>query len=263
MENLTLNNKYKAALDGMIYKSNNYGKIKIIDYQNSKDVTVEFLNTGNRYSFEMKAIRDGNIRDALSSRENGKIIWNVGRVGQGKYLPSIHREAYNVWSDVLRRCYSKKDCMKFRSYYKICSVSQEWFNFQNFAEWYYIQPRNSGWEIDKDIICKGNKIYSLENCVFVPSEINLLFIKKTDKNKKFPTGVRCSKNKYKNLFSSRCKDENGNCKHLGSFPTVEEAFLAYKKYKEERIKSLAEKHKTQLTPKVYEAMLKYQVEITD
>jgi hypothetical protein len=38
--------------------------------------------------------------------------------------------------------------------------------------------------VDKDILVKGNRIYSPETCVFVPEYINILFVKR-DKTKSF------------------------------------------------------------------------------
>lgn len=51
--------------------------------------------------------------------------------------------------------------------------------------------------------------------------------------------------------------------HLGYFSTPEEAFNAYKEAKEDYVKEVAEKWKDQIDPRVYEALMKYRVEITD
>ena len=52
-------------------------------------------------------------------------------------------------------------------------------------------------------------------------------------------------------------------KWLGGFDTPEEAFLAYKQAKEAYIKEVANKWKGQIDPKVYEALMNWNVEITD
>ncbi len=51
--------------------------------------------------------------------------------------------------------------------------------------------------------------------------------------------------------------------HLGTFETVEDAFNAYKKAKEKCIREYAELHKSEISDKVYNALLNYKVEITD
>lgn len=51
--------------------------------------------------------------------------------------------------------------------------------------------------------------------------------------------------------------------YLGMFDTPEEAFYAYKIAKEVWIKEVADKWKSFIEPRVYEAMYNYKVEITD
>ena len=43
--------------------------------------------------------------------------------------------------------------------------------------------------LDKDILCKGNKVYSRETCIFVPERINLLFTKCDNRRGDSPIGV--------------------------------------------------------------------------
>lgn len=50
---------------------------------------------------------------------------------------------------------------------------------------------------------------------------------------------------------------------LGNYATAEEAFYAYKEAKESYIKEVANKWKDQIDPKVYNALMNWEVEITD
>ena len=50
---------------------------------------------------------------------------------------------------------------------------------------------------------------------------------------------------------------------IGHFDTEIEAFKAYKKVKESRLKDVAELYKDKIDHRVYDALMKYQVEITD
>ena len=52
-------------------------------------------------------------------------------------------------------------------------------------------------------------------------------------------------------------------KTLGYYITAEEAFYAYKQAKEAHIKEVANKWKDQIDIRVYEALMKYEVEIMD
>lgn len=77
-----------------------------------------------------------------------------------------------------------------------------------------------------------------------------------------PVGVSVSENglKYKAAY-----DRNGKSTLIGQFDTPEHAFLAYKKAKEEYIKEVAQEYYNsgKIDKKVYEALLRYQIEITD
>ena len=122
--------------------------------------------------------------------------------------------------------------------------------------------------LDKDILKKGNKIYSPDTCVYTPQKINTLFIKSDALRGDFPIGV--TRNGKKG-YSATCyahsgindKMENKVGEYLGTFRTPEEAFYAYKTFKEVYIKQIAEEYKPYIPEKLYNAMYNYEVEITD
>ena len=150
------------------YKTKFNGSLKIIDYVDSTNITVEFIDTGYQTVTRADKIKIGNVKDYLMPN-----IYGVGFIGVGDYKSwknSVHTKAYKVWTSMLQRCYSKETQAK-QPTYKGCSVNVEWHNFQNFAEWLetnYIQD----YDLDKDIIKHGNKIYSPEFCKFVPHHEN-------------------------------------------------------------------------------------------
>ena len=72
----------------------------------------------------------------------------------------------------------------------------------------------------------------------------------------YPIGVNKERGKYRVRMG-------GNRKHLGTFNTPKEAFQVYKTAKEKYIKEVADKWKGLISPRVYEAMYNYQVEIID
>ena len=51
--------------------------------------------------------------------------------------------------------------------------------------------------------------------------------------------------------------------HIAMSDTIEGAFNAYKEAKEKEIKRVADEYKDKIPQKLYEAMYKYKVEITD
>jgi len=234
--------------------------MKIIEYKGRHNITVEFTGHGNTVSSSYENFKRGVIKNIYD-----KSVYNIGFIGEGKYKPTInqkHTARYSVWLDMLRRCFSDKFKNKYPTY-KNCTVCDEWLNFQNFAEWYednFYEVGNQIMNIDKDILFKKNKLYCPNTCIFVPQEINLLFIKYDKCRGNFPIGVTF--NKKHNKFYSSCEYKDNN-KYLGFYDTPEEAFEAYKNYKENLIKEVADKYKNIIPDKLYNAMYKYQVEITD
>ena len=132
-------------------------------------------------------------------------------------------------------------------------------NFQNFKAW-FDKWNVEGYELDKDILFKGNTVYSPETCCFVPSVINSLFINAKNHRGDCPVVVyKDSKNgKYRGCFSV-----GGKRVKLKYWNTPEEAFTEYKTVKEKIIKEYAERYRGQIDEKVYNAMMEWKIEITD
>ena len=137
---------------------------------------------------------------------------------------------------------------------------KQFFQMQSFAKDVQTYLPYQGWQLDKDIMHKGNKIYSPDNCCFVPDEINKLFIKSDHSRGKYPIGV--TYHKTNNLFVARVTIE-GKRKFIGNFDSIDEAFNAYKVAKEKNIKDIAAKWKEKIPKRLYDAMMNYQVEFTD
>lgn len=184
---------------------------------------------------------------------NKKLIYGIG-INDVGYCR--RQTFYEIWNAMLQRCYCANKLKKQPSYIG-CSVDVRWRRLSVFKEWFdehYIE----GFHLDKDILIKGNKVYSPENCCFVPQEINNLFVKCQKIRGKYPIGVKYRNKKYYSQLS--CGDKKLN---LGIFDTVEDAFNSYKKAKESWIKEIANKWKDKIEPRVYEALYNYKVEITD
>ncbi|NEN44420.1 hypothetical protein G3V71_24000, partial [Escherichia coli] len=64
-------------------------------------------------------------------------------------------------------------------------------------------------------------------------------------------------------FVAQVNKNKGVSEYLGSFDTELEAFKAYKKAKESFVKEQAEKFKSQIDERAYEALMNYQVDIDD
>lgn len=235
-------------------------KMIITSYRKYEDIDVYFpkynWKAQNRNYVEFK---NGSIKCPYEPT-----VYNVGYTGEGKYKTWIegkHTEQYKVWIQMIRRCYDIKT-NKRRPTYKNCIVSKEWHNFQNFAKWYdenYYEIAGQKMHLDKDILIKNNKVYNSKSCMFVPERINTLFIKSNSTRGKLPIGVCEEHGKYR----ATCRNGTKIRKTLGLYNTPEEAFETYKIYKEKVINEVAEEYKNQIPDKLYQALLNYEVEITD
>lgn len=249
-------------LVGQVFCTNNYGEVRVLKYYNNRHVVVEFVDSGTISSVRLNNLKKGWIADPYSNRES--LIYGVGYSGYGEYKKSTHKEAYDVWINMLKRCYSAHslNTSKGKAYVG-CTVCNSWHNFQNFALWYYRQYRNTDFVLDKDIIIKGNTIYAPDKCALIPKRINLLFERSSFNRGKLPIGVCHNKRQVSKPYMAYCNDESGKRKYLGYYQTAEDAFFRYKLFKEDLIKRIAEFYKDGLHPRVYDAMMKYEVEITD
>ena len=234
---------------------NEYGKYEIIKRIYGKRAIVRFLETRTEVEDTICNIRNLRVKD-----HSNPIILGVGYIGKRRNsnVAISKNKAYRTWHNMLLRCYSIEN-QKLHPTYSDCYVCKEWHNFSVFEQWYN-ENCIDDFYLDKDILFKGNKEYAPEKCCFVPNEINVLFTKRQNCRGLLPIGVVYteSKKKYKVSFS-----RDGKRFYVGCYDTPEAAFQAYKKAKEEWIKELANKWKDKLKPNVYEALMNYQVEITD
>lgn len=129
---------------------------------------------------------------------------------------------------MIERCYSERVHSHHKNYIG-CSVCDEWLYFSNFKVWMEQQDWR-GKQLDKDLIIKGNKLYSPDTCIFIDAMVNSFISSDISKNN-LPVGVQ--QNKKTGSYYANCSMLGKGRKHLGSFATVEEASLAYKKFKKE------------------------------
>ena len=202
----------------------------------------------------------------------------VGYMGDGKYKSKDENKkktkAYNTWSHMLQRCYDAYYLNEHPTYID-CYVCEEWHNFQNFAKWFYenyYECNDEQMQLDKDILIKGNKIYSPNTCILVPKRINSLFTKSDASRGEYPIGVyyRFKKvEQYEYHYLEVCCSviENGKKKSkvLKTLPLNKpfQAFSIYKQFKEKYIKQIADEYKELIPQKLYEALYKWEVEIND
>lgn len=234
---------------------------KIIQYVNANHIIVEFQDEyKTTVCTNYSRFVQGSIKNPFC-----KSVCGIGYIGNTCVsINGKKKDSYRAWDRMIRRCYGDNPNYK-NSTYKDCTVCEEWLCYANFEKWYdenYYEIDGERTELDKDILLKGNKVYSPITCVFVPKNINALFEKSNKIRNSFYIGVR-QHSKYKNKYMAECSDGHNKNKYLGIFDNPKEAFYAYKTHKENLIKEIAEKYKESIPNKLYEAMFNYKVEMTD
>ena len=245
---------------------NNFGsKMVIVAYRKAIDIDVYFPEYNWVFEHaQYRKFKDGEIKCPYEPR-----VCGVGYIGEGKYKiwenGKIKKE-YKIWYNMLERCYDPKLHERYPTY-KDCEVEEFLLNFQYMGKWieenYYEVPGEQMC-LDKDILCKGNKVYSRETCIFVPQRINKLFTKSDRSRGKDPIGVSP---RPSGSYYAYCYDVYGKRINLGTYKTKGEAFQVYKNYKEKVIKEVIDSYKGKIPEPHYsrlrEAMYNYEVEIDD
>ena len=256
--------------------SNEGCAMKIVEYNNTKDVIIEFQDEHKyRVHAQYKAFKNGQCKNPFYPSVYGYGYLgtdkesNVPKMSEFKDGKRINTWEYDRWQKMLQRCFDNKYKEKNPTY-KDVTCCKRWLCYANFLEDLEVLKQEYNWDndkklnLDKDILHKGNKIYSLENCVLVPDWINLLFTKRDANRGDCPIGV--SYNKQRKKYQAHC-NVNGKKISLGLYSTIKEAFNAYKQAKENEIKRVANdcilKGFITKDNRLYKAMINYQVEIAD
>ena len=241
--------------DAMKIWGNQYDFTKSYYNGNKSPIDVFCNRHGAYFSVSPNNLLRGHGCPLCGMEHRRKLICGIG---VNDVFNRINDKAYDHWRDMIRRCYDEKRLGKFPSY-KYTRVCDEWLYFSKFKKWFddnYID----GYHLDKDILFKGNLLYSPDTCCFVPVEINCLLLRRQNSRGEFPIGVYKCGEKYAAGFSIR-----NHFKRLGLFDSEKDAFIAYKTHKEEYIKSLAQEYfaERKISEKVYMALMRYEVSIDD
>ena len=136
-------------IEGEVYPSNRCGDFMIVKYHNVHKIDIRFIATGTECTectVAGSSIRVGGCRDKMAPTISG-----VGFVGYGPFVAynpdGTYTVAYSLFKDMMWRRYNPT-AWKRNPGYADCSVTDEWHNFQAFAEWVYNHMPDD-WEAGK------------------------------------------------------------------------------------------------------------------
>lgn len=242
---------------GEIEEMSNGEKATLIRYGSAKDIDVQFEN-----GYILKSTTYNQFKKKSLSSIYSVTFEGVGFIGN----TNIHnakgeiKHSYTTWCNMLKRS-CNNEFKEIHPTYKDVTVCKEWHSYEYFEKWYnsnYYKIDGETMNLDKDILIKGNKLYSADTCIFAPQRINTLIVKSDGLRGDLPIGVFANGRKYYARWY-----EYGESRHTSVVDTVLEAFELYKLNKEKHIKKVADEYKDRIPQKLYDALYNYEVEITD
>jgi hypothetical protein len=140
-------------------------------------------------------------------------------------------KSYQVWLDIRKRCNPIGLTQKKEPSYIGCSMSDLFQDFNLFADWHTEQVGYGlqGYQIDKDILLTGNKVYCEDFCVLVPQALNNFLLAHERRRGPYPQGMSLHKRTGKLQVEV---SGYGTQRYIGLFDTVEAAMTAYKRAKD-------------------------------
>ncbi len=188
-----------------------------------------------------------------------KLILGVGFNSGGKYKATIdgkNVKAYRTWYNMLRRAYCPK-LHAIQPTYVGCSVTDEWLEYQNFAEWFEAHEYSDyGYHLDKDLLLPDNKIYAPDYYAFVPRQLNNLLTDCGSARGQNKQGICFDKTRSKFVTYIRI---NSKLKKLGYFDSELEAYQVYKTAKEANVKRMANHWQDDIASNVYDALMQWEL----
>lgn len=162
--------------------------------------------------------------DYLLGKRNQKRVWTC--------------PFYRVWVNMLLRGYNAKYKAKYPTY-KEASVCKEWHLFSTFRAWMQQQDWE-GRQLDKDLLVRGNKVYSPGTCCFLSGKVNSFLIEGTAREGQGRL-IGTQWEKRGNKFVARCKNPfTLKAEYLGTFSSERDAHQVWLDYKLKLARLLAE-----------------------
>lgn len=237
--------KQKSILEiGQKIKTNT-GEVEVLSIDN-QNVKIRF-DDGYETVASKDNVKRGNVRNPYF-----KTYFGVGYRGEGGY--KMHGQlTYNKWSNIMVRCYNPQYKVDHPTYDGVYCCD-EWHNYQTFCKWAYDQVGfgEKGFDLDKDLLFKGNKVYSPDTCVFIPQELNKIL-----GNTGAGRGIS-TRSDLNGKWMVRCNTIDGEI-YLGCHEKSV-ALKIYQNFKLNYLEERAEFWKGKIDPRAYEALKSYTFE---
>ena len=149
------------------YPLNNGGWAIATEYINSKRVRI-VTDTGYKTTVRADQINNGNVLDPFA-----KTTFGIGYFGERFLTGNYTKKELSRWKKMFERCYSSIYLLDHPECEGL-SIDPEWHNFSNFVDWSkenYVE----GYQLDRNILSFGNKVYGPKTCIYAPRKIAYFF----------------------------------------------------------------------------------------
>lgn len=158
-------------------QSNGCGEFTVLE-KHGRFYTVVFTDTGYKTKVCIDNAKVGKVKDPYFKSRYG-----VAYFGEDVKC-SYKKFAYTLWSNMLKRCYSKTDKKGYFGKGKNVFVNDRWLSFNtfvndlpklnNFDKWLegQIDKSKIQYNLDKDFAYVGCAEYSLDTCQFIDESLN-------------------------------------------------------------------------------------------
>lgn len=139
--------------------------------------------------------------------------------------------AYFLYTNLSSRCKEGSAYQKRQPRYVGCTMSERFKNFQFFSDWCQnsVGYNLPFYNLDKDILFAGNRIYSEDTSVFVPKALNCFLCDGEAARGLWPIGVNLQRTSGRFIAAVHI---DGKTKHIGIYSDPNTAHQAYKAAKE-------------------------------
>lgn len=255
---------------GELYKINTYANYLVAEHflENTSGCDLIYHIDRDKNNCFYKNLIWVSKRECCALYAGNMTVEELGR--HQEYIPYVTlksgKRAYEIWNGIYIRCYRRDDVYDGSF---MCDLWKE--NKDAFAEWWsseYYEVPGESMAVDKDLLYPGNKEYCPEKCCILPQTLNTMLSNckkhRLPKNKtskmNLPLGVRYDSGK--NMYYGEIKPfRHDEVVRLRDWNTPEEAFEEYKRHKQADILIMADKYKSKVPKKVYDALLKVEVEM--
>ncbi|QPP24936.1 hypothetical protein I5102_003427 [Pseudomonas aeruginosa] len=168
-------------------------------------------------------------------KDEGGMWVSSFRSSDGSISTQNHTRSGYLWFDLLKR--TQIGGRFQRKYPAYAGVTLGFKSYQQFAEWAISQPgygcrdaEGKIFQLDKDILIPGSKLYSPDTCAFVPAHLNSIL--NISRRSRGPLTLGVSIDRSTGRYRARAK-KKGVTVGLGTFSTTTEAHKAWQRFKAE------------------------------